>query len=67
MLSLKLTPMLAFEPRFRMFIINGYDRKTKLLYSLDFLLFLYRPYPEFRYSKLVFLILKISQYGGSRW
>ena len=59
MLSLKLTPMLAFEPRFRRFIINGYDRKTKLLYSLDFLLFLYRPYPEFRYSKLVFLILKI--------
>ena len=57
MFSLKLTPMLAFEPRFRMFIINGYD--TKLLYSLDFLLFFYWPYPEFRYSKLVFLILKI--------
>ena len=53
--------MLAFEPGFRMFSINGYNRKNKLLYSLDFLLFLYWTYPEFRYSKLVFLILKISQ------
>ena len=31
MLSLKLTPTLSFEPRFRMFIINGYDRKSKRL------------------------------------
>ena len=39
MLSLNLTPRLSFEPRFRMFIINGYDRKSKRLQSLDFLFF----------------------------
>ena len=39
MLSLNLTPKLSFEPRFRMFIINGYDRKSKRLQSLDFLFF----------------------------
>ena len=29
--SLSLTPTFSFEPRFRMFIINGYDRKSKCL------------------------------------
>ena len=29
--SLNLTPTLSFESRFRMFIINDYDRKSKLL------------------------------------
>ena len=29
--SLNLTPTFSFEPRFRMFIINDYDRKTKRL------------------------------------
>ena len=35
--SLNLTPKLSFEPRFRIFIINDYDRKSKRLQSLDFL------------------------------
>ena len=39
--SLNLTPTLSFEPRFRMFISNGYDRKSKRLLSLDFLLYFY--------------------------
>ena len=34
---LNLTPTLSFEPRFRMFIINGYDNKSKRLQSLDVL------------------------------
>ena len=29
MSSLNLTPTLSFEPRFRLFIINGYDIKSK--------------------------------------
>ena len=29
--SLNLTPTLSFEPRFRMFIINGYDRKANAI------------------------------------
>ena len=29
MSSLNLTPTLSFEPRFCMFIMNGYDRKSK--------------------------------------
>ena len=36
MLSLNLTPRLSFE---LMFIINGYDRKSKRLQSLDFFFF----------------------------
>ena len=35
-------------------------------FSSPFLPFFCRAYPGFRYCKLVFLILKISQYGGSR-
>ena len=31
--SLSLTPTLSFGPRFCMFIINGYDRKSKRFYS----------------------------------
>ena len=38
MLSLYLTPTLSFEPRFCMFIINGYYTKSKCLYSLGSLL-----------------------------
>ena len=34
---LNLTPTLSFEPRFRMFIINGYENKSKRLQSLDVL------------------------------
>ena len=35
--ALNLIPTVSFEPRFRMFIINGYDRKSKRLQSLEFL------------------------------
>ena len=35
---LKLTSTLSFQPKFRMFIMNGYDRKSKRLQSLEFLL-----------------------------
>ena len=34
-LSLNSTPTLCFESRFPMFIINGYDRKSKCLWSMD--------------------------------
>ena len=37
MSSLNLTPELCFEPRFRMFIINGYHRKKKALAVLGLL------------------------------
>ena len=35
---LNLTSTLSFEPRFHMFIINNYDRKSKRLLSLVFIL-----------------------------
>ena len=35
--SLNLTPTPSFEPRFCLFIINGYNRKSKHLQYLDFL------------------------------
>ena len=38
MSSIYLAPTLSSEPRFRMFIINGYYTKSKCLQSLDFLL-----------------------------
>ena len=37
MSSLNLTPMLSFEPRFRMFIINGYYTKKQTLVVLRLL------------------------------
>ena len=39
--SLYLTPTLPFEPKFGMFIINGYYTKSKRLKSLDSLFFLF--------------------------
>ena len=33
--SFDLTPTLSFEPRFRMFIITGYESKSKRLQSLE--------------------------------
>ena len=41
MLSLYLSLMLPFEPRFRTFIINGYYTKSKRLQSLEFLFLIY--------------------------
>ena len=44
--SLNLNPTLSVEPGFCMFIINGYDRKSKRLQSLDFvLLFILKQFP----------------------
>ena len=44
--SLNLTSTLSFEPRFRMFIINDYDRKNKRMQSLDSLFLNLRSFRE---------------------